>query len=164
MGGMTGPDGASGAPAFDRSLGRIFDGVAEVYDRVRPTYPDEMIADLVGLTGVTRRSSILEVGCGTGQATRSLAAIGASVTALERGEALARLARERVGSLGNVEIRTTAFEEWDDEGARFDALVAASSWHWIDPAVGWRRAHEVLRPEGWLALLGWEVVRRPGEV
>ncbi|MFF0791645.1 hypothetical protein [Streptomyces spiralis] len=46
---------------------------------------------------------------------------------------------------------------------RFDVLVAASSWHWVDPSIGWRRAHDVLRPGGGMALLGNVVVRRPGE-
>jgi hypothetical protein len=41
--------------------------------------------------------------------------------------------------------------------------VSASAWHWVDPAVGWRRAHDVLGPGGWMALLGHIVVRRPGE-
>jgi SAM-dependent methyltransferase len=55
------------------------------------------------------------------------------------------------------------FEEWDDRGRRFDVLVSASAWHWVDPVVGWSRAHAVLRPDGWLAVLGHVVVRRPGE-
>ena len=136
---MTGPD--------RRDLGRMFNEVPELYDRVRPTYPDELFADLVAITGMDRRSSVLEVGCGTGQATRSLAALGYSVTA----------------GLGNVEVENSTFEEWDDGGRRFDVLVAASAWHWVDPSVGWRRAHDVLRPGGWMALLGNVVVRRPGE-
>ncbi len=94
-------------PDFDRALGRVFNDVAGVHDRVRPTYPDEMFADFVEVTGVTRQSSILEVGCGTGQATESLAAIGGSVTALERGAALADLARKRVRASRNVDIQTT---------------------------------------------------------
>ena len=63
----------------------------------------------------------------------------------------------------NVEIETSTFEDWDDRGRRCDVLVAASSWHWVDPAVGWRRAHDVVRPGGWMAVLGHVVVRRPGE-
>ncbi len=149
---------------FDRSLGAVFNGVADVYDRVRPTYPDEMFHDLVAITGVDRESSILEIGCGTGQATQALAAIGCSVTAVEPGKALADLARRRVETFSNVEINTARFEDWDDRGRRFDLLVAAASWHWVDPSIGWRRAHNVLRPGGWLAVLGNVVVRRPGEV
>ena len=149
---------------FNRDLGRVFNEVPEVYDRVRPTYPDELFDDLVTITGVSRRSSILEVGCGTGQATRSLAALGGSVTALEPGEALAALARQELEAFPNVDIETTTFEQWHDRNRRFDLLVAASSWHWVDPLVGWRRAHEVLKPGGWLGVLGNVVVRRCGEL
>jgi SAM-dependent methyltransferase len=152
---MTGPDG--------RELGRVFNEVPELYDRVRPAYPDQLFADLAAITGLDRRSSVLEVGCGTGQATRSLAALGPSVTAVEPGAGLAALARQRLAAVRNVEIENSAFEEWDNGGRRFDVLVAASSWHWVDPAMGWRRAHDVLHPGGWMALLGNVVVRRPDE-
>jgi SAM-dependent methyltransferase len=146
-----------------RELGRVFNEVPELYDRVRPGYPDELFADLVAITGMTETSSVLEVGCGTGQATRSLAAFGCSVTAVEPGTAMAALARRRLADFGNVTVETSTFEEWDDHGARFDVLVSASAWHWVDPSIGWRRAHDVLRSGGWMALLGNVVVRRPGE-
>lgn len=144
-------------------LGRVFNEVPELYDRVRPGYPDELFADLATVTGMDEGSSVLEVGCGTGQATRSLAALGCSVTAVEPGAGMAALARRRLASFRNVEVETSTFEEWDDHGRRFDVLVAASSWHWVDPSIGWQRAHDVLRPGGWMALLGHVVVRRPGE-
>ena len=146
-----------------RRLSRVFNDVPELYDRVRPTYPGELFADLVAITGIHARSSVLEVGCGTGQATRSLAALGCSVTAVEPGTRMAALARRRLAAYPNVEIETSSFEEWEDRGRRFDVLVAASSWHWVDPSIGWRRAHDVLRPGGWMAVLGNVVVRRPGE-
>jgi SAM-dependent methyltransferase len=151
------------ADADRRNLGRVFNEVPELYDRVRPTYPDELFTDLVAITGIDKRSSVLEVGCGTGQATRSLAALGCAVTAVERGAAMADLARRRLATFPNVAVETSSFEAWDDRGRRFDVLVAAAAWHWVDPSVGWRRAHEVLHPGGWMALLGNVVVRRPGE-
>ena len=73
-----GQDGAM-AGAGRRHLGRVFNEVPELYDCVRPTYPDELFADLAAITGMDGHSSVLEVGCGTGQATRSLAALGFSV-------------------------------------------------------------------------------------
>src|SRR5215831_11424622 len=94
------------ADAARQDLGRVFDEVPDLYDRVRPGYPGELFADLIAITGVDERSSILEVGCGTGQATRSLAALGMSVTAVERGAALAALARRLLDDLRNVEIET----------------------------------------------------------
>jgi SAM-dependent methyltransferase len=141
----------------------VFNEVPELYDRVRPGYPDELFADLVAVTGLDEGSSVLEVGCGTGQATRSLAALGCSVTAVEPGAGMATLARQRLASFRNVDVERSTFEEWDDRGRRFDVLVAAQSWHWVDPSTGWQRAHDVLSPGGWMALLGHVVVRRPGE-
>jgi SAM-dependent methyltransferase len=151
------------AAANRRDIGRLFNEVPELYDRVRPTYPDELFADLVAITGLHDRSSVLEVGCGTGQATCSMAALGWSVTAVEPGAGTVAVARQRLAGYRNVAVETATFEEWDDRGRRFDALVAASAWHWVDPAIGWRRAHEMLRPGGWMALLGNVIVRRPGE-
>jgi SAM-dependent methyltransferase len=151
------------ASARGRDLGRVFNEVPDLYDRVRPAYPNELFADLAAVTGLDGRSSLLEVGCGTGQATRSLARLGCSVTAVEAGDAMAALARQRLAAFPNVAVETSTFEEWDDRGRRFDVLAAAASWHWIDPSTGWRRAHEVLRPGGWMALIGNVVVRRPGE-
>jgi len=141
----------------------VFDEIPELYDRIRPTYPENLFSDLVDTTGIRAGSSVLEVGCGTGQATRSLGTIGCSVTAVEPGTRLADVARRRLAAFPNVRIEVSSFETWDDRGRRFDALVAASSWHWVEPSVGWRRAHEVLTPSGWMALLGHVVVRRPGE-
>jgi SAM-dependent methyltransferase len=142
-----------------RALGRVFNEVPALYDRVRPGYPDELFADLAAVTDLTERSSVLEVGCGTGQATRSLVKLGCSLTAIEPGEEMASIARRRT----DIDVETSRFEDWADRGRRFDVLVAAASWHWVDPVIGWRRAHEVLRPGGWMALLGNVVVRRPGE-
>ncbi len=141
----------------------LFNEVPELYDRVRPAYPDELFADLAGVTGLDQRSAVLEVGCGTGQATRSLAALGYSVTAVEPGAGLAALARQRLAAFGSVEVENSTFEEWDDGGRRFDVLLAAAAWHWVDPSTGWPKAHDVLRPGGWMALIGYVVVRRPGE-
>jgi len=163
-GGRSAKDGmVQMAGASRRDLGQVFNEVPELYDRVRPTYPDELFADLVAITGMDERSSLLEVGCGTGQATRSLAALACSVTAVEPGAGMAALARQRLAAFPNVDVEMSKFEEWNDRGRRFDVLVAASSWHWVDPSVGWRRAHDVLHPGGWMALIGHVVVRRRGE-
>src|SRR5438105_482885 len=95
-----------------RDLGRVFDEVPELYDRVRPGYPDDLFADLAVITRLDQRSSVLEVGCGTGQATRSLAALGCAVTAVEPGTGMAAVARRRLSSAGNVTVETSTFEDW----------------------------------------------------
>jgi 16S rRNA A1518/A1519 N6-dimethyltransferase RsmA/KsgA/DIM1 with predicted DNA glycosylase/AP lyase activity len=62
-------------------------------------------------------SSVLEVGCGTGQATRPLAALGCSVTAVEPGRGMAALASTRLVALPKVSIEISRFEDWDDQGS-----------------------------------------------
>ena len=151
------------ADASPDEVGQVFNEVPELYDRVRPGYPAEMFSDLITITGLNARSAVLEVGCGTGQATRSLAAAGCPVTAVEPGEGMAERARQRLAMFSNVDVEISKFEDWNDRGLRFDVLVAASSWHWVNPSVGWRRAHDMLRPAGWMALIGHVVVRRPDE-
>src|SRR5437868_1844167 len=86
------------------AAGRLFDEVPELYDRVRPTYPDELFADLVAITGIHEASAVLEVGCGTGQATRSMGALGLSIIAVEPGTGMAALARQRLRDLDNVKV------------------------------------------------------------
>ena len=156
-----GQDG--GMPKGDHDLGLVFDEVPALYDRVRPAYPEELFSDLVALTGLNKKSTVLEVGIGTGQATRSLAGHAGTVTAIEPGPGMVTVARQRLAPYDNVEIEMATFEEWDDQGRRFDVVVASSSWHWVDPSIRWPKAHRVLRPEGWMAVLGHVVVRRPGE-
>lgn len=148
----------------DRNVhGRLFNEVPDLYDRMRPTYPDELFVDLGAIAGMDAQSKVLEVGCGTGQATRSLAELGYPVLAVEAGERMAALARERLSGYPNVKVETSTFEDWEDRGRRFDVVVAASSWHWVDPTIGWRRAHDVLNRGGWMALVGNVVIRRPDE-
>jgi SAM-dependent methyltransferase len=141
----------------------VFNEVPELYDRLRPGYPDALFADLAAITGIDESSSVLEVGCGTGQATRTLARIGCSITAVELGAGMAAVAKQRLAQFSRVRIETSSFEGWADRGRRFDALVAAASWHWVDPSVGWPKAHRVLQPGGSMALFGNVVVRGPGE-
>jgi hypothetical protein len=76
------------------------------------------------------------------------------VTAIEPGADMAALARGRLATHGNVKVETSTVEKWDNHGRRFHVIVAASAWHWVDPSIGWRRAHDVLYPAGWVALLG----------
>ncbi len=141
-------------PTSDRSrLRETFDEVPQLYDRVRPTYPDALFADLERLSALPRSGRVLEVGCGTGQATRGLARLGHEVLCVELGEGLAALARERLADHPNVEIVAGAFEKWDPQGRTFDLVFAATSWHWLDPHRRYVLAAGVLAPSGALSVV-----------
>jgi SAM-dependent methyltransferase len=130
--------------------GRVFDSVAEEYDRERRAYPDELVD--AAMSGLAEGASVLEVGCGTGLLTEQLAARGLHVRALDPGEEMVRVARRRLAGHGEVDFEVGRFEDADvSEG--YAAVFSASAWHWLDPAVSWRRAWEALRPGGRLCLL-----------
>ena len=118
-------------------LRATFDEVAELYERARPGYPAQLFDDLSELAALSPGSRILEIGCGTGQATRDLLRRGHEVTCVELGPNLAEVARR---SLPEAEIVVSSFEDWDPGSRRFDLVFAATSWHWIDPKVRYTKA------------------------
>jgi SAM-dependent methyltransferase len=134
-----------------------FDDVAHEYARHRPTYPDELVDAACAAGGLGPGSRVLEVGCGTGQLTRSLLARGLAVDAIDASANMIRVARETVD--GAVRFHVGRFEEVDLPAGTFDAVFSASAFHWVDPAVGWARAATLLRPGGLLALLQYVSAR-----
>jgi SAM-dependent methyltransferase len=139
-------------PDEDRErLRETFNRAAGSYDRARPDYPRELFDELIAFAGVVPGDHLLEVGCGTGKATLPLARRGFRITALEPGPDLAAVARRNLAGL-DAEVIGERFEEWQPRPGDQAALVfSATAWHWIDPAVRYRRAWEVLRPGGHLA-------------
>jgi SAM-dependent methyltransferase len=138
----------------DRELLRwTFDEAAELYDRARPGYPAALFDDLAELTSVGPGSRVLEIGPGTGQATLPLAERGCRVVAVELGADLAAVARRKLAGFSNVEVVTGAFEDWPLPAEPFDLVLAATAFHWIDPAVRVDKVADALRPGGSLATI-----------
>jgi trans-aconitate methyltransferase len=138
-----------------RSYGAVFDTMADEYDRHRPGYPDKLIDRACEIAGLTAGDRVLEVGCGTGKLTRSLAARGLHVTAVEPGENLIAIAGRTSADVQFVKQR---FED-ASLSASFRAAFSAAAFHWIDPDVSWRKAAESLTAGGVLALIQWCGVR-----
>jgi SAM-dependent methyltransferase len=134
-------------------LKRTFDHDAELYDQARPDYPDQIFDDLFALGALEHDATVLEVGSGTGQATRHLARRGCRVACVELGENLATVARRNLEQFARVEVVTCAFESWAPRDSRFDAVFAATSWHWLDPEVRYEKAARVRKPGGILAIV-----------
>jgi SAM-dependent methyltransferase len=130
-----------------------FEEVAEAYDRARPTYPPELFDDLAELAELPTGARVLEVGCGTGQATLPLAERGLVVTCVELGERLAELARRKLSRFPAVDVVNAMFETWEPAEAGFDAVVAFTAWHWLDPDVRYRKAAGLLAPGGTLSVV-----------
>jgi SAM-dependent methyltransferase len=141
--------------------GEVFDEVAEAYDRHRPTYPDALIDRACEVGGLGRGAPVLEIGCGTGQLTRSLLARGLRVTAIEPGERLIARARDQLGNAGGVEFVNRRLEEASLPRAHYSAVFFASAIHWVDPEVSWRTTADALVDGGTLALISYFGLEEP---
>jgi SAM-dependent methyltransferase len=130
----------------------VFGDVADLYDANRPSYPGQLIDDLLERAQVSSTARVLEVGAGTGKATVLLAARGARVLAIEPSAEMAAVARRNCAPFPWVEIVESDFERWEPAGEAFPLLCCAQAWHWIDPELGYRCARAALSPGGLLAV------------
>jgi protein-L-isoaspartate O-methyltransferase len=130
----------------------------DAYDRTRPVAPDRLFDDIVQLAGLEPGSTVVEIGPGTGQATRPLAERGLRIVALEIDPRLADRARQNLAAFPNASVRTTSFETWDPGEATFDVVFACNSLHWVDPAIRLVKAAAVLNRQGHLVVVSTPVV------
>lgn len=127
-----------------------FDALVDAYDAARPSYPDQMYVDLARLARPLAGADVVEVGAGTGIATRQLAARGARVTVVDVGAAMLARLRERTPRVAGVLLGDGAALPFAAGVA--DLVCYAQAWHWVDVARATAEAMRVLRPDGALAV------------
>jgi SAM-dependent methyltransferase len=139
--------------SFERreELRETFDRAASVYDDARPSYPAALFDDIVATAGVTTGARLLEIGSGSGIATRSLAEREFAVVGVELSTEMAQQARANLSVFPTVSILTGSFEEFTSL-ASFDGVVAFSSFHWIQPETRALQVRSLLRPGGFFAV------------
>lgn len=125
-----------------------FEQMADEYDEARPGYPPALFDVLEAEGVIGPGTTVLEIGAGSGLATRALVSAGSQVTALEPGRRLAALLERAVPGASVTRCRV---EEAELPDTAFDSAVAATSLHWVDLSVGLPRLHAALRPGGSLA-------------
>ena len=132
---------------------RPFEQVADLYERVRPTYPNEAVDWLTDRLGIDASSTVLDLGAGTGKLTRMLVPRVERVIAVEPGpemlEQLRRAVPEADALLGAAE----AIPLPDDA---VDAVVCGQSFHWFRTEEALSEMGRVLRPGGGIGLI-WNV-------
>jgi SAM-dependent methyltransferase len=147
---------------FGREEGRsVFGRVAASYDAARPGYPDRIYEILRDRCGLGPASRVLEIGPGTGQATRRLLELADRVVAVEPSDLLADLLRSRFTTDG-FEVVLGPFEEVHLPPSSFDLAVSATAFHWLDPDLSLPKIAAALRPGGWIALW-WNEFGDPAE-
>ncbi|MFY9929625.1 MAG: class I SAM-dependent methyltransferase [Streptosporangiaceae bacterium] len=156
------PPDAAPVPPLDareshraRQVAESFGADAERYDRTRPRYPDALVERIMA---ASPGPGILDVGSGTGIASRQFQAAGGRVLGIDPDERMAEFARRH-----GVETEVAKFEDWEASGRKFDLVIAGQAWHWVDPVAGAAKAAQVLRPGGRLALF-WYVFQPASEL
>lgn len=129
----------------------VFGEVAESYQRARPDYPEELIADVVAWAGGPGGAA-LEIGAGTGKATVPIARSGLSVVALEPSPPMAHVLRRETAELSGVSVVEAGFEDWEPTPSAFELVYSAQAWHWVTPGLRTRRTLTALRAGGGVAL------------
>lgn len=155
----------------------MFGEDAELYDRARPGYSDDVVSSVLGYLAAGRASgerdgdtgdagdtdaldtvidpsalTALEIGAGTGKATEAFARRGVPVLALEPDPAMAAVAARRTLAFPSVRIEQAAFEDWPVDAGSVDLVFSGQAWHWVRPEVRGPKAAGALRPDGVLAL------------
>ncbi|GAC1042011.1 class I SAM-dependent methyltransferase [Rhizobium sp. No.120] len=131
-----------------------FDGVASLYNTSRPLYPDALFADVIDFARLEAKDQVLEIGCGTGQATEGFARRGLSILALDPGAELIAVARERLAEFPRVQFEQTTFEAWPGKPESFRLIFAAQSFHWVSPELRFAATAALLAIGGTLAVFG----------
>ncbi|MER7245122.1 class I SAM-dependent methyltransferase [Kribbella sp. NPDC000426] len=131
-----------------QSLRQTFGEDADLYDRVRPTYPPELFDALAGIVG--DRPRVLEIGPGTGQATSAMVERAWPVTAVELSPGLAEVLRRKYPT---TDVIVADFDTLELPAQSFDLVISATAFHWLDPETRVQRCVDLLRPGGALAIV-----------
>lgn len=125
---------------------RSFGGVADSYDRGRPSYPADAAKWLVG----EEPCSILELGAGTGKLTEVLVGLGHDVFATDPDDAMLDILS---GKLPDVRATSGTAEQIPTGDSLYDVVVVGQAFHWFDHAKALAEIGRVLRTDGRLAVV-----------
>ena len=131
-----------------------FSLVAADYDIARPSYPEVIYKEAITSMRkhgfkTAKLENVLEIGGGSGQATRRLSRLACHLDCIEPGKAFSRILRERFRSFKNVRFFQTTFEEFEST-VKYDLIASACAIHWIPKKFFFSRIRSILKPGGWI--------------
>ncbi len=122
------------------------------YDKCRPNYVDELLADIINYSKLDNSMKALEIGIGTGQATAPVIKTGCDLTAIELGENLAEYSKAKFSSFDNFKVINADFESYSTAPNQYDLIYSATAFHWIPEHIGYPKVFDLLKPKGTVAL------------
>lgn len=135
-------------------IGR-FSGLADVYARHRPDYPQAALAYIVKRCQLRRGSLVVDVGCGTGISARQFAQLGFEVIGIEPNAEMRKQAEGVTVESGTIApvFRDGSAEATGLEDGSADLVLAAQAFHWFVAEVALAEFGRILKPGGWVALV-----------
>jgi ubiquinone/menaquinone biosynthesis C-methylase UbiE len=134
-----------------------YKGIAGIYEEIRPSYPEQLIQDIISNTKIKPDDRLLEIGAGTGKATIQFANKGFQIHAVEIGEDMASILREKCVEFPDVTIDVASFEEWTcKDGIKYDMIYSAQAFHWINKDIKYLKCYDLLKDNGYLVLFWYQ--------
>lgn len=130
----------------------IFGEDVELYDMWRPHYQDRVFDEICSYANLSEDSAIMEIGCGTGQATESMLKRGHKIRAVEASKSMCEYANDKFGKYF-FSVENALFEEAVIVDSTVDLFFAATSFHWIDEEIGYTKMRRALKENGCIALI-----------
>ncbi len=129
-------------------LGWTFDTAATKYEKMRPGYVNDLYQTIFDYCKIDENSNLIEVGIGGGQATLPFLQKGCAVTAIEYGENLSAVCREKFKDYPKFKVITSKFEDADVDENKYDLIYSASAFHWIPEEIGYTKVFNTLKKGG----------------
>lgn len=130
-----------------------FNNAAELYNEVRPSYPDELIDWIIEKANISPKDTLLEIAPGTGQCTKKFAERDFRIHAVELGDKLAEILLENMRNK-DVTVDVSSFEEWPPlKNVKYNLIYCATAWHWLDSNVKYQKTFDLLNKNGRLAII-----------
>lgn len=123
-----------------------FASAADVYERARPSYPQDAVDWLVAQTELGPARTVVDLGAGTGKLTRLLLPSGARVIAVEP-------IAEMRAHIDGAEVLDGTAEAIPLPDRSADVVTVAQAFHWFDHDRALPEIHRVLRKDGSLILV-----------
>lgn len=131
---------------------RYYD-IFEEYDKLAPDYPIEIFKNIQMYSKINNNTNILEIGCGTGKATKSLLELGyKNITGIEIEYDLSTYLWGKFKDYENFNINISSFEDWDGKMDLFDIIISINAFQYINPQIGYKKAYQYLKSNGSIAL------------
>ncbi len=137
---------------MEKSPKETFNDILQDYEEARPGYSDALFRDIIQLSNINENSRLLEIGCGTGQATEAFVKAGYELIGVELGKNLANYLKAKFKDYDNFKVNNSSFEDWSGAEKSFDLIISATAFHWVQPEIGYPKTHRLLKEGGSIAL------------